>query len=628
MMSLYDDMFSQKGVAISQILLTENDFRNPQVRKHLQDTLNVLLKWNVVPIINENDVITTRTTPYRDEGGAIFWDNDSLAALIAAEVKADILILLSDVEGIYTCSPDDPQAQLITSYKPGMEIVFGSKSRIGRGGMEAKIEAAVKCMDHFDIPAVIIASGYKRHSIINIIEGKRVGTLFTKYVDDKDDLRKMTMDARAGSIALRTLKAEERDQILLEYAKNIENNMKLILDENNEDLKVADRIGVEGSLLSRLKLTEDKLKDLIKGIHQLARSADPVGKVLEETELEPGLNLQKTTSPIGVILVIFESRPDALPQLVSLALRTGNALLLKGGKEALRSNTILHKLCQSAIETVSKGSSIPVPKEVIGLVKSRDDIDELLKLHMDIDLVIPRGSSSLVRHIQSHTKIPVLGHAEGICHIYIHEDAKFEIVKRVLLDSKTDYPAACNSVETLLLNAKIADQPFGIKILEELLAAKVELFGSPRAVALLKNTNIPLKPLQHTFHHEYSAMKITVGIVDNLNHAIEHINKHGSNHTEAIICEDKQAAELFLQKVDSACVFHNASTRFADGYRFGLGAEVGISTGRIHARGPVGAEGLLTTKWILKSSLPDGHIVSEFSKGIKQFTHKKIKANL
>uniref|UniRef100_A0A6B2LHS9 Aspartate/glutamate/uridylate kinase domain-containing protein n=1 Tax=Arcella intermedia TaxID=1963864 RepID=A0A6B2LHS9_9EUKA len=178
MMSLYDDMFSQKGVAISQILLTENDFRNPQVRKHLQDTLNVLLKWNVVPIINENDVITTRTTPYRDEGGAIFWDNDSLAALIAAEVKADILILLSDVEGIYTCSPDDPQAQLITSYKPGMEIVFGSKSRIGRGGMEAKIEAAVKCMDHFDIPAVIIASGYKRHSIINIIEGKRVGTLF------------------------------------------------------------------------------------------------------------------------------------------------------------------------------------------------------------------------------------------------------------------------------------------------------------------------------------------------------------------------------------------------------------------------------------------------------------------
>jgi len=356
---------------------------------------------------------------------------------------------------------------------------------------------------------------------------------------------------------------------------------------------------------------------------QIANSPDPVGKVIARTELaEDKPILEKQTCPIGVLLVIFESRPDALPQLAALSIKSGNGLLLKGGKEATRSNAILHKLVQLSIW---EASSNKVPNDLIGLVTSREDIDSLLQMEKYIDLIIPRGSSSLVQHIKKHTRIPVLGHAEGICHIYVHSDADIGKAISVIKDSKLDYPAACNSVETVLINHSLLESDSAFRLLKAL-TAKIELFAHESQKGIFEKLGISVLPLT-SYHHEYSDTKLTVSLVRNLSEAILHINNFGSGHTESIITEDKAVAEVFMKEVDSSCVFHNASTRFADGYRFGLGAEVGISTSRIHARGPVGVEGLLTTKWLLTSGAPGGHIVTDFSSGKNKYTHKELPIN-
>jgi len=423
---------------------------------------------------------------------------------------------------------------------------------------------------------------------------------------------------RSASLLLRGLSPEQRTQILNEYANLLIQNQSKILEANILDQKAAAHSGIDKNLIHRLQLSEQKFKNLVTGIQQIAQSKDPLGQVLLRTEVAENLILEKQSTPIGVLLVIFESRPDALPQLVALSIRTGNGLLLKGGKEAQNSNAILYSL---AIAAISKVTNELVAKS-IGMVQTRDEIEELLKLHNEIDLVIPRGSSSLVRFIKSHTKIPVLGHTEGICHIYIHEDADLAKAIRIVKDAKLDYPAACNSVETILINKQFMTQS-GIKFLQALIEAKIELFGCDKTITFTQFfTDLKIRKLENSFHHEYGSAQVTVAIVDDLKEAISHVNKYGSNHTECIITENENAAKIFLQNVDSACVFHNASTRFADGYRFGLGAEVGINNGRIHARGPVGAEGLLIAKWVLVSTDKQGHIVGEFSRGEKQFTHK------
>ncbi|KAH7292128.1 hypothetical protein KP509_29G053100 [Ceratopteris richardii] len=301
-----------------------------------------------------------------------------------------------------------------------------------------------------------------------------------------------------------------------------------------------------------------------------------IGKILRRTQVAEGLVLEKSTFPLGVLLIIFESRPDALVQIAALSIRTANGLLLKGGKEATRSNTILHKVITEAI-------SSRVGKELIGLITSRDAIPDLLKLDEVIDLVIPRGSNKLVSQIKESTKVPVLGHSDGICHVFVDKDSNLEKAKQIVLDSKMDYPAACNAMETLLVH-------------EALVQSGIELYGGAQAAELL---NIPKVT---DFHHEYSALACSVEIVRDVHAAIDHIHQYGSAHTDSIVTENDATAELFLSQVDSAAVFHNASTRFSDGARFGLGAEVGISTSRIHARGPVGVEGLLTTKWLLRGN--------------------------
>ncbi|KAL3650194.1 Delta-1-pyrroline-5-carboxylate synthase [Castilleja foliolosa] len=611
LMALYDTLFSQLDTTSAQLLVTDNDFRDTAFRKQLDETVKTLLSLKVVPIFNENDAVSTRKAPYEDASG-IFWDNDSLSALLALELKADLLVLLSDVDGLYSGPPNDSRSELIHTYiKERHEgtITFGDKSRVGRGGMTAKVKAAVYAA-YAGIP-VVITSGFAGDNIVKVLKGKRVGTLFHRDANEwvprgEVGARDMAVSARESSRRLQAMPSQERSQILLDVAEALEASEKLIISENENDIAEAQQAGYDKSLVSRLALKPGKIKSLAIAIRMLANMEEPVGRILKRTELSEGFILEKTSSPLGVLLIIFESRPDALVQIASLALRSGNGLLLKGGKEARRSNAILHKVITSAIPK-------SVGEQLIGLVTSREDIPELLKLDDVIDLVIPRGSNQLVTQIKTSTKIPVLGHADGICHIYVDKSANRNMAKQIVLDAKTDYPAACNAMETLLVHKDFVRDGGLNELIMELQIKGVKIFGGPRASSILSI------PEASSLHHEYSSLACTVEIVDDVNAAIDHIHEHGSAHTDCIVTEDDEVAGIFLRKVDSAAVFHNASTRFCDGFRFGLGAEVGISTSRIHARGPVGVEGLLTTRWLAKGS---GQVVN----GDKDivYTHKDL----
>lgn len=611
LMATYDHLFSQLDMTSAQLLVTDNDFRDVDFRKQLSETVKSLLALKVIPVFNENDAVSTRKAPYEDSSG-IFWDNDSLAALLALELKADLLILLSDVDGLYSGPPSDPHSKLIHTYikeQHQNEITFGDKSRVGRGGMTAKVKASIHAAEA-GIP-VIITSGIAADNIIKILEGQCIGTLFHKDAHNwtpvkEFDAREMAVAARDCSRRLQALPSEERKQVLLKIADALEAHQKEIRIENEADIAAAQEAGIEKSLIARLALKNEKIASLANNIRIIANMEDPIGRVLKKTELAEGLILEKTSSPLGVLLIVFESRPDALVQIASLAIRSGNGLLLKGGKEAKRSNAILHKVITEAIPDT-------VGSQLIGLVTSRAEIPELLKLDDVIDLVIPRGSNKLVSQIKNSTKIPVLGHADGICHVYVDKSANLEMARRIVLDAKVDYPAGCNAMETLLVHKDLVDKGWVNNIIVDLRTEGVTLYGGPKASSLL---NIPMA---HSLHHEYCSLSCTVEIVDDVYAAVHHINLYGSSHTDSIVTEDHEVADVFLRQVDSAAVFHNASTRFSDGARFGLGAEVGISTSRIHARGPVGVDGLLTTRWILKGS---GQVVD----GDKEinYTHRDL----
>ncbi|KAM3410848.1 hypothetical protein ACQJBY_002832 [Aegilops geniculata] len=444
LMALYDMLFTQLDVSSSQLLVTDSDFDNSNFRERLRETVESLLELRVIPIFNENDAISTRKAPYEDSSG-IFWDNDSLAGLLALELKADLLVLLSDVDGLYSGPPSEPSSKLIHTYikeKHYHEITFGDKSRVGRGGMTAKVQAAVWASTG-GVP-VVITSGCASQSLVKVLRGEKIGTLFHKnaslWEPSKDtSVREMAVAARDCSRRLQNLSSEERKKILLDVADALEANEDLIRSENEADLAAAHEAGYESALVSRLTLKPGKIASLAKSVRTLANMEDPINEILKRTEVADGLVLEKTSCPLGVLLIIFESRPDALVQIASLAIRSGNGLLLKGGKEAMRSNAILHKVITNAIPD-------NVGEKLIGLITTRDEIADLLKHDDVIDLVIPRGSNKLVAQIKSSTKIPVLGHADGVCHVYIDKSADMDMAKRIVMDAKIDYPAACNAM--------------------------------------------------------------------------------------------------------------------------------------------------------------------------------------
>jgi glutamate-5-semialdehyde dehydrogenase len=405
-----------------------------------------------------------------------------------------------------------------------------------------------------------------------------------------NETRRQAERARDAFLKLST--AADRTNILRGAVQAIRKNAPAIFEANARDLAEA-KAKIAEPLYKRLVMNEAKLRDVVDGIAQIAEMEDPVGRLLEETELDERLVLRKVQTPIGVLAVIYESRPDAGPQIASLAIRSGNAVLLKGGREAAHTNSILGDIFRHVL----KDHGV---EDAVQLVSTREEIADLLKMDDVIDLVIPRGSNEMVRTIQQNTKIPVLGHADGICHVYVDEFADVDKAVRITVDSKAQYPAVCNAAETLLVHSKFAGR-------EEVLAA-------------LKNAGVELR--DSGFGSEYLDLVMNVKTVGSLDEAIDHIHRFGSRHTDSIVTENEANARRFLNEVDSAGVFWNASTRFADGFRYGFGAEVGISTNKTHARGPVGVEGLLIYKYQL---IGNGHIVATYSGDYaKPFLHRKL----
>ena len=437
----------------------------------------------------------------------------------------------------------------------------------------------------------------------------------------REEARKMKLAAPHMAAA----SEETRNAALERIIKTLEENRDVIFRENAADVQAAEDANVAKAVIKRLKFDENKLRDAIAGIRQMIGLEDPVGKVTLKRELDEGLVLQRVSVPIGVIGVIFEARPDALIQISALCIKSGNCAILKGGKETARTNKILFGLVHGA--AVEAG----LPESCLLQVELHNEIDELLKCQGDVDLLIPRGSNQFVQYIMDNTNIPVMGHAAGICHIYL--DEKEDLVKSVpvIVDAKTQYPAVCNAVETLLVNRKIAADALPV-VLEALVKANVKLRGSAEVAELVQVLQAAGKLAggeayaieimgEEDFATEYTDLIISLKLVENVAEAADHINKFGSHHTDCILTEDDATAEYFLQMVDSAGVYRNCSTRFADGFRYGFGAEVGVSTGKLHARGPVGLEGLVTYKYRL---IGNGQLVGDYVSGKKQFHHRDI----
>lgn len=416
--------------------------------------------------------------------------------------------------------------------------------------------------------------------------------------------------AKKASFQLAALDTITKNTGLKEIINTLKARSDEIFKANHLDIETSEKQKLPLPLLKRLKFDEKKLDEVVKSIESLIKLDDPVGRILLATELDAGLELYKVSCPIGVIGVIFESRPDALVQISTLCLKSGNAVLLKGGSEAINTNRILTEVIVEATEKSD------IPKGWVHLLETRSDVNEMLKMDDYIDLIIPRGSNEFVRYIMDNSNIPVLGHADGICHVYIDESADIDMAVKVSVDSKVQYVAVCNAAETFLVHEKIA-KSFLPVLKENLHKHKVEIRGCERTQKI-----ITVKPAnENDWKAEYLDYIVSIKIVSDINEAIEHINTYGSKHTDSIITSDKVNAQKFMNLVDSGNVFWNCSTRFSDGYRYGLGAEVGVSTNKIHARGPVGLEGLLIYKWKL---IGNGHIVDEYTNGEKSFTHKKL----
>ncbi|KAK7925458.1 hypothetical protein WMY93_007768 [Mugilogobius chulae] len=546
LMALYEAMFTQYSICTAQ----------------------ELLRMNIVPIINTNDAVVPPPV-------ISIKDNDSLAARLAVEMKVDLLVALSDVEGLYDRPPDVDDAKLLDIFYPGdqQSITYGTKSRVGIGGMEAKVKAALWALQGGT--SVVIANGtdpkVTGHVITDIVEGKKVGTFFSEVKPAGPTVEQQTEMARHAGRTLASLDPEQRAEIICCIAELLTEKREEILSANKKDMELAIASGrFSQALINRLSLSTAKLNSLAIGLRQLAVSPGQRGPCAKETRVANNLELEQITVPIGVLLVIFESRPDCLPQVSALAICQWKSLLLKGGKEASNTNKILHQLVQEA-----------------------------LSIHGYQTLVI-----TLVRDIQRAAKgIPVLGHTKESAMFYRLRGSGQAI--DVVRDSKCDYPAACNPWRHCLFT-------------ETCFELHVRIHAGPRFASYLTFSPSEVKSLRT----EYGDLECCIEVVDSMQEAIDHIHKYGSAHTDVIVTENEQTAEQFLQQVDSACVFWNASSRFADGYRFGLGAEVGISTARIHARGPVGLEGLLTTKWVLRG---EGHTVADFSEqGSMKYLHEHI----
>lgn len=420
-----------------------------------------------------------------------------------------------------------------------------------------------------------------------------------------------TLKMKLASPLLSASSLETRNKALALIRESLNAHKEEIFEANRKDLALAEETGVPAPVKKRLKFDEAKLSDVTEELTSLMALPDPLRNITLARELDQGLTLYRVTCPIGVIGVIFEARPDALVQISSLCLKSGNCAILKGGKETTWTNRVLFSLIHQA--AIDAG----LPENCLLQAEQHNEIDELLECHDTVDLLIPRGSNAFVQYIMNHTNIPVLGHADGVCHIYVDKEYDKETAIPLIVDAKTQYPAACNAVETVLIHRDVAKDllPDLAKALKD---AGVKLRGTEEVNEI---TPVEIIPESESFHHEYVDLIIALKIVGGVDEAINHINTYGSHHTDCILTQNAETAEKFMTLVDSANVYQNASTRFADGFRYGFGAEVGISTSKIHARGPVGLEGLLSYKYKL---FGHGDIVGDYASGKKHFIHKDL----
>ncbi len=429
------------------------------------------------------------------------------------------------------------------------------------------------------------------------------------------DTDRQVTEAQRAALKLANIDEDDRNAALRSIADAIRDREDEILTANAEDVEEAEAMLERGeytqALVDRLKLDGAKIEDIAGMVESVAEQDDPLGATHEARELDDELELYQVAVPIGVVATVFESRPDALVQIAALALKSGNAVILKGGSEAEKSNRILYEIIREATADLPTGWA--------QLIEAHEEVDRLLELDEKVDLVMPRGSSEFVSYIQDNTQIPVLGHTEGVCHVYVDSEADLEMAEDIAFDAKVQYPAVCNAVETLLVNESVAAD-FLPGLVDRYEAEGVELRGDAATREIVDVG----EATDEDWETEYGDLELSIKVVEDVYGAIGHVNAHGSKHTESIVTEDSEAAEAFMTRIDAASVFHNASTRFADGYRYGLGAEVGISTGKIHARGPVGLEGLTTYKYYLEG---DGHLVASYSGAdALPFTHRELDA--
>lgn len=424
-------------------------------------------------------------------------------------------------------------------------------------------------------------------------------------------MKEIAKKVKADSFLLMASSNEMRNTCLKNIIENLKKDKEHILSENKKDIENAKNENISSSILSRLLFDEHKMDTVIAGINDLIKMPDPIGKITLKRELDEGLVLTRTTTPIGVIGVIFEARPDALVQIASLCIKSGNAAILKGGSEALLTNRALFESIKRAV----KDSNLP--EHALVQLEARSDVSELLSCYEYVDLLIPRGSNSFVKYIMDNTNIPVMGHADGICHTYVDEEFDLDKSIRILVDAKTQYPSACNTTETILVHKNAVDKLFP-SLNKAFNDAKIKVFAHENIIDKFDNA---LLATDNSFHTEYLEKTVNVKAVDNIDEAINHINTYGSHHTDAILTNIDSNADYFMNRVDSANVYKNCSTRFADGFRYGFGAEVGISTGKLHARGPVGLEGLCTYKYKLYGN---GDIVADYADGKKEFHFKDL----
>lgn len=591
LMEQYNQCFRKRGKSVAQLLLTQDDFKDAKRLANLHNTISALFALHVIPIVNENDAVATDeldSSAGRSE--KLFGDNDVLSSLVAANSKADALIVLSNVGGLLAGGKAIPFVSDMGGDISSLDS--GSYSTGGRGGLPAKLAAMKNATSNGMI--AVIADGKEKGALSRIFSGESIGTLFAKgkpgavspstgYGDGVAEAAKA-----AGRLLAATGEGKRKDA-LLAAAKLIAQNAASLLEANKKDLQEAQKSGASEAFLARLKLSESGIAYLSSTLQNVAELAPPPSEIAR-WKLANGLQIRKVRVPLGAICVIFESRPDVVVEASALAVKSGNAIVLKGGKEAAHTNAALAGMLQQALWEAG------IARDAIQLFSgSREDLASLLSRSDCIDLVVPRGGEGLLSFVAKSSKAPVICAGGGNCHLYVHEDADLEMAGRIAMNAKVQKPSACNAIETLLVHEKAAAE-FLPAVAKGLSESGVELRCCPQSIRLLGRFGA--KPATEAdWATEFLDLVLAVKIVPSLEEAMAHINRYGTRHSEAIITKSRSTYEKFASGVDAAAVYWNASTRFSDGGQFGFGAELGISTQKLHVRGPMGLDALYTYKY-------------------------------